>query len=445
VISHKTQFLNRIKSLPKFGDGICLDRVDYAILQLGLKNYLADTDKVVITGTNGKGSVAKLVNEILCVSGLNCGLFTSPHFIEFNERFEVSRNPVAYNLLEQICARIMPQLDKIEQEFTEKFGVFEVLFLLSLKVFQALNVNFLIIEAGIGGRYDPVRVLRSKLTALTSIDLEHCNLLGDTKELIAFDKIDACASGGEVVIGKLEASLKRKIGSYCAIRNIEVTDSQDIAINKQSDSAKNGHEIALDLDKSFCCYPNSFDLCALENLKTVLCLSEKILKNTIQNTDIDIRVEHYIKAIEQFENPGRFSVIKTQPKVIVDSAHTQASFSLLFDTLRSEYHASELIFLVGISQGRDPHHLIDGITAMAAHCIVSKASFKGAEPESIYTQLNSKGVPCTLEIQLTSAIEMALKKAKKSGAIIIVCGGLFFAGEVTSLINNKTDHDIFLY
>lgn len=441
MINYKTQFLNGIKSLPKFGDGICLDRVDHAISQLGLTNYIADTEKVIITGTNGKGSVAKLVNEILCVSGLHCGLFTSPHFMEFNERFAVSGKNVEYDRLEQTRALVIEQLDKIELTLAQKFGVFEVLFLISVKLFQALNVNFLIIEAGIGGRFDPVRVLRAKLTALTSVDLEHCNILGDTKELIAFDKIDACASGGEIVIGNLETSLKRKINAYGAIRDIKITYNEEVTINQVPGSAKSGLQVTLSPDKTFFAHPNFFGLCALENLKTSLCLSEKIL----QNTDIDIRVSHYIKAVEQFENPGRFSVIKNQPKVIADSAHTRESYSLLFDTLRSEYPASKLVFLVGISQGRDQQILVDGLSDLAADCIVSKARFKGADPVTLYTKLNANGVPCTLENKLTAAIDIALKRAEEIDATLIVCGGLFFAGEVAAVMNNKTDHDIFLY
>ena len=218
----KQVFLDKIKRLPKFGRGICLQRVDTAIDGVKPAPVIYKTHrKLFVTGTNGKGSVAFLLYDILSEVGLNCALFTSPHFFEFNERFRYSGKNVPYDTLNTAFDQIHTQIQRIEHENRETFGVFEVLFLLAIKAYKSLGADFLVFEAGIGGRYDPVRLMQSHLTALTSVDLEHREILGDSKELIAYDKLDACVSGGTTVVGNIDQTLKQKVDSILSAQECQ--------------------------------------------------------------------------------------------------------------------------------------------------------------------------------------------------------------------------------
>ena len=434
----KQALVEKLKLLPKFGSGICLARMTTALRDLQLESYLHNTPKVAITGTNGKGSVAKLLNEILSQMGFNGGLFTSPHFVEFNERFRLANRDLPYDMLNEIFDEIYPKINELESALQESFGVFEVLFLLALTSFKKCQADFLVFEAGIGGRYDPVRLLNADLTALTSVDMEHSEILGNSKELIAYDKLDACQSGGTTVIGNIDQQLKAKIDTYCRLRNTQAVYNSAIDI-----CASDEGELAVTIrkDSHFQCHSALFGKFAMENIKTTLCLAEIIL----DKYPLKQRLMAYEQAIQFHVNPGRLSKISDSPRVFVDSAHTAEAYRLLFDSLAQRYQNNKPIFLIGISEGRDTSPLTKGIKSLAHYCIVSSATQKGASPALLCDELKSVDVACQVEYNLPHAVSEALKMATSQSKDLIVCGGLFFAGEVTAIIKGSTGREIFLF
>ncbi|PCK33286.1 glutamate ligase domain-containing protein [Pseudoalteromonas piscicida] len=439
-MTDKTQFLALTKSFAKFGSGICLERLQLAITYLSLEAYIESVEKLVITGTNGKGSVAKLSNRILCQAGRSTGLFTSPHFLEFNERFTVNGEHVNYATLNQIAQDIVPHLAKVEATLNEKFGVFEFLYLVALCVFKQQKVELIIMEAGIGGRYDPIRVLKSHFAVLTSVDLEHCDILGSSKELIAFDKIDGCAHGGTLVVGNVDAHLKSKVKAYTKLTEIQCHFNSDVRLEKQA-NAFNQYKVSLSNNTHFTIAPKTFGQFAEENIKTAISISEVMAKAL----GFAITADDYTRAIDGFINDGRLSLVCDAPKIFVDSAHTDESFTMLFDSIKQDFPTQHIVILAGISKGRDQTVLAERIGELAQYCVVSKASFKGAEPELLYNKVKNKGVAASMWSDLKQAVEDAKAYAQQHNAIIFVCGGLFFAGEVSAILLNKSNQDIYLY
>ena len=163
---------------------------------------------VVVTGSNGKGSTAAFCAGIGRAYGLRTGLFTSPHLYRFNERFQVDGAPIGDDDLARLASRIEAAIAEISRRSGERFGAFEAMFALACLYFQERHCDFAVFEAGIGGRYDPVRLVGARVTCVTSVDYEHVELLGNTLELIASDKSDACASGGTIVYGENCRSLR---------------------------------------------------------------------------------------------------------------------------------------------------------------------------------------------------------------------------------------------
>ena len=134
-MSIKTQHLNKIAALPKFGSGVCLHRLSVVMRRLLPADHLANVAKIVVTGSDGKGSTAMLVSAILRASGVKTGLFTSPHFLEFNERFQIDGICVDYALLDETLDQVLDEAIMVERELNEIFGVFEILFLVAVLVF----------------------------------------------------------------------------------------------------------------------------------------------------------------------------------------------------------------------------------------------------------------------------------------------------------------------
>ena len=188
--------------LPRFGTGIGLHRVARGINALGLSIRDFCHKSVVITGSNGKGTVATVLADLASNCGIRTGVFTSPHIYDFNERFRVDGEMVSDYELNRTAEIIRGVINELTAELDkETFGEFEAWFLQSLLIFQRSNVDFCVFEAGIGGRYDPTRLIKPDHSCITSVDLEHTQLLGNTIREIALDKLDICPSGANIVLG----------------------------------------------------------------------------------------------------------------------------------------------------------------------------------------------------------------------------------------------------
>ena len=200
--------------LPKYGDGICLARMAALLEALGIDRARLQRISVVVTGSNGKGSTAAMCAQIGRAYGLRTGLFTSPHLFRFNERIQVDGEEIADAAFVHLKRHVEAAIADVSKRLGEKFGAFEALFALACLHFQVSGCDFAVFEAGIGGRYDPVRLVGAHETCVTSVDYEHVELLGNSLELIASDKSDACAAGGTIVYGENCRGLRPHLLEY---------------------------------------------------------------------------------------------------------------------------------------------------------------------------------------------------------------------------------------
>src|SRR6266480_7539989 len=200
--------------LPKYGDGICLARMAELLDALAVDRARLARVAVAVTGSNGKGSTAAFCAGIARAYGLRTGLFTSPHLYRCNERFQVDGTEIGDDDLARLVSRIEMAVTAISARRKEQFGAFEAMFALACLYFQERECDFAVFEAGIGGRYDPVRLIGARATCVTSLDYEHVELLGHSLELIASDKSDACASGGTIIYGENCRNLRPHLIEY---------------------------------------------------------------------------------------------------------------------------------------------------------------------------------------------------------------------------------------
>ncbi len=206
--------------LPKYGDGVCLARMAELLDLLAIDRARLQRRSVVVTGSNGKGSTAAFCAGIARAYGLRTGMFTSPHLFRVNERFQIDGAPIADDDLTRLVARIEAAIADVSKHSSEQFGAFEAMFALACLHFQESECEFAVFEAGIGGRYDPVRLVGSPVTCVTSVDYEHVELLGNSLQLIVSDKSDACASGGTIIYGENCRSLRPHIVEYNRNRGV---------------------------------------------------------------------------------------------------------------------------------------------------------------------------------------------------------------------------------
>lgn len=420
-MDYKTAFLSQIKALPKFVAGTSLQRVDMLMHSVVSPHYLQQTPKIVITGSNGKGSTSMMVDSIMRQHGLTVGLFTSPHFLEFSERFKINGELPDYKQLFQVTEHVLQVATQIEHDLNEQFCFFDILFIIALAVFERNDAQMMVFEAGIGGRYDPVRLLKADLTALTSVSKEHTEILGPTEELIAYDKLDACISGGTTVVGRLPEGLLDKVKLYSQLRNVNIIDASEHA-QVEGDSMRIRDFETAQIS------PKILGISQYSNMQTAIIVcktwfGEQLPEQFLQNC---------IAGIEQCSVPGRFEKISTGPEIYIDAAHTNDAFEMLFDTIKNQFADKPAIFISGISTGRDKTVLAKRLSEAGAELIITQPHYRGEDAERLFVQCHTEN-PMYLETQVSQALTVAKQRAQELGARIFVVGSLFLAGEVTAL------------
>ncbi|MFG3596437.1 hypothetical protein [Bradyrhizobium sp. RDI18] len=148
--------------LPKYGDGVCLARMAELLDMLAVDRARLRRISVVVTGSNGKGSTAAMCARIGRAYGLRTGLFTSPHLFRFNERIQVDNVEIDDDALALLKRKVEVVVADVSSRRGEQFGAFEALFALACLHFQKSECDFAVFEAGIGGRYDPVRLIGAR-------------------------------------------------------------------------------------------------------------------------------------------------------------------------------------------------------------------------------------------------------------------------------------------
>ena len=455
----KKKLLSTLANFEKFGTGICFERISLAYDLLKLRSYFYTAHITVITGTNGKGSTANALSNLLVSAGKETGLFTSPHFIEFNERFIHQGKPIDYQTLNQQMDRLLPIVQQIQTILSQKFGTFEVLFLLALCVFESKKIAYLVIEAGIGGRFDPVRTLQAPLCALTSVDLEHTELLGKTIEAIACDKLDATPPKGHCVIGQLTPNINNQdyiinhrlestLAAYAEASEFTTSRAEDevsIAVLNRS-ANKTAKQLTLRINLNDPTLP-PFNLTVAHlsdiqilNWQSALALYKRLSK-LVKLRDQNANLSCHPKIIEQALNTpslsGRFQTIAQNPTIIVDSAHTPNAYRWLFNTIKADYQDKPCIFVVGLSIGRNIEqfkHIISSLDST----IVTTQAHNGIDAQQLANQLDSQWAFA----DIADAIDQAKQIAHEQDGRIFIVGGLFLGASASAYLQGLPYKDL---
>jgi len=205
------QAIEKLYSLQKFG------------IKLGLQNiqnfleYLGNPEKQFksfhIAGTNGKGSTASFISSILIENNLKTGLYTSPHFVKFNERIRINGKEIEDEYIAKFVKENQNFIDENHLTF------FEATTAMAFKYFTENKIDFAVIETGLGGRLDATNVVNPVASIITSISLEHTEMLGNSLKEIAFEKGGIIKNNSKVFIGRLPEEAEREIEKICKERN----------------------------------------------------------------------------------------------------------------------------------------------------------------------------------------------------------------------------------
>jgi dihydrofolate synthase/folylpolyglutamate synthase len=437
-------------NLPKYGDGMCLARLAMLLDTLSIDRARLRKHSVVVTGSNGKGSTAAFCASIGRAFGLRTGLFTSPHLYRFNERFQIDGVPVDDELLEALVLRVATAIADLKQHtLDETFGAFEAQFALACLYFQETGCEFAVFEAGIGGRYDPVRLIGADVTCVTSVDLEHVNLLGNTLEMIACDKSDACINGGTIVYGENCQPLSANLAEYNRNRNVTGLHV--------GDAIKISNVFASTKGQTFNCRLGAFDLRALEltllgsfqlNNAAVAAALFILWMQRMHPDAASSAIDHAVRTgLRDTKWPGRLEVIQKNPLTVIDVGHTPDGVSQALTSLRAIHGADNWILVLGTSGDKNVDDIAKHLAPNFDTIVCTRAYHKGADARIIGAAARKAHATARIHVanEIGDAVRLSQQLARAVPRKVYVAGGLFVAIEYATVLRGGRAQDLVFF
>lgn len=410
-----------IFGIPKFGNGIGLHRI-YSFLESRDIDLAALSRKsVVVTGSNGKGSVSKLITHALEKQSHKVFHFSSPHLFDVTERFYHTDQSIEEAELFAIIADIKRFNDKYLVPDGDALGEFEAIFLSAIVWLQEKEFDFAVWEAGIGGRYDPTRLVGAKLTALTAVELEHTDLLGPTKELIAYDKLDACQAGGKTVISNcVEKSLTDRIRAYSRVRKVEpIFLSEKIEISTVNNTVS-GQKYRAEIEGID--YEGSLKLLGKYQVSNAVtaafCVAELTGKSCLDSLD----------QMRDCTWPARMERISEDPPVWVDVGHTPQAIEQSAQAFREFINPDDAIVVFGVSDNKEVESIANVVREKFPNIFLTAANKNGAAVSSLEKYFSKSNIVGSNQ-NISEAVRIVRRKAIEEGKTVLVLGGLFLAVE----------------
>ncbi len=368
-----------LTSQGKFYINLGLERI-LAVLNL-LGNPQDKLKCIHVAGTNGKGSVCAIIDAILSKAGMKTGLYTSPHIFDYTERIKINGIDISQNDFAKYVLQICDLADKHNIHLTE----FEILTAVMFKYFADNNVDVVVLETGLGGRFDATNVIKSNLcSVITHIDLDHTERLGNTKSKIAFEKAGIIKPDSPVFTCEGYEEIKDK-ADECNSLFVLVTPFEDT-----TNLALKGS-------------------CQQENLSLALAavryLFPQISENTIQ------------QALKEVKHPCRFQLCRED--LIIDASHNPNGVMALRESLDFYYPDKKRCFVFGCLRNKDYKRMMQ--------ILFSKGD------EICFYHFNNKN-SCTIE-ELQNTCEYPSKVFQSleelpSDRLKIVCGSFYMLNEI---------------
>ncbi|NER50879.1 MAG: bifunctional folylpolyglutamate synthase/dihydrofolate synthase [Symploca sp. SIO1B1] len=401
-----------------------LERISHLMEVLGNPHH--SFPSIHVGGTSGKGSTSIFLASILTTQGYKTGLFLSPHLQIINEAYQINCKLAATTKLVEIFERVKSAIAKVAQE--NIFGqpsYFEAQVALAFCLFEEQKVDVAIIEVGLGGRLDATNILSSTIAVLTSVGLDHTEILGSTVEEIAEEKAGIIKAHQHVVCGFSKETTREIVAQRCEKSNSQLWQlEQDFSFTVHSGS------LIINLPGK-----------VYENLSLTKLIGEFQFSNAACATaaaylfsqgnlsDVAVR-EGLADAII----PGRMEILQTQPVVILDGAHNPDKMRSASHSVHTLFGGKEKVVIVSFKKGKPVAdilpYLIDNVKCFILTAFQVKGLWEPYPPEELKKAFNSiaPSVPCFIVDDPINAVQEGLSRAENND-LVWITGSLYLAGD----------------
>lgn len=436
MISTYKDALNFIHGRTKFKKIPTLQRMRRLLAELG--NPQEGLHYIHVTGTNGKGSTVAMMRSMLIASGLDVGSFTSPFITRFNERIEYNAKQISDQDLVRLTDRVARVVTRLDQELPSGGPTeFEIDTAIMFCYMAEKQPDVVLLEVGIGGRYDSTNVIIPDVSVITTVGWDHMKYLGNTLAAIAGQKAGIIKAGRPVVIGQLPASAEAVVEQTAAEqgaplyklgRDFQVTNLRPhrfLAEVKYQGQSLNNFRCRLGLGGDY----------QVENAAVALSATRLFL--SARRLPLD---RHALEqGLRETRWPGRLEPVNDEPLVLLDGAHNLPGVQALVKTLKDDFSDREIYLLVAILADKQ-YQLMLGELASLGNVHIMVTHFAGPGPQRPSADLAGVAdeIPSRHPITYAPQWQLGFQKIASqlsSDDVFVVTGSLYFISEVRKLFS----------
>ena len=425
-----TEALDWLYNVRRFGPKRTLYPTGYILEHYG--NPQRCFKSIHVAGSNGKGSTSAIIATIMQAHGYKVGLFTSPHLENFTERIKINGEEIPQTEVAKYLNEISIVLNAM-LELPEPLPLrfFDIVTVMAFRYFADQEVDYAIIEVGLGGRLDATNIIESEVSVITNIGYEHTNILGETLTEIAYEKAGIIKPNSVIVTGENKAEVLRVFNEIAETKKTKMIHVQNQTSSKRICSGIEGQTFSLMTPDHQ--YPELH--IPLIGHHQVLNASTAII--AVEVLDFPISMNAVVEGLKMVSWPGRLEVVRKQPLLVLDCAKDAEATAAATKAIEEEFSYDRLIAIVSISSDKKIPPMIENIARIADHFILTTHSVerRAADPEYLGEEVNRNGRTFEIHEDQRKALENALKLAGENDMVLVI-GSVYLAGDIRSLMKS---------
>ncbi len=387
-----------------------------------LYNYPHKAYKTIhVAGTNGKGSTSHLIASILQQNGYKVGLYTSPHLVDFRERIRVNGTMIPKQDVVDFVSGYLKKNSGLAPSF------FELTMMLAFDYFRKSEVDYAVIEVGLGGRLDSTNIISPILSIITNISFDHTQFLGDTLAKIASEKAGIIKSGIPVVIGEAEDDVREVFSKKAEEAGSPIVFAEDepqvMNVGREKDMLR------LSTADFGVIYGELSGDCQAKNANTVLCAVKQLssLGVTVSHESVEYAFSHVCEISGLM---GRWMIVGTSPRVVCDTGHNVGGVQYIVKQLAKEKYR-HLHIIIGFVRDKDIAHILDMFPRYAAYYFTNASIPRALPSDELKALATARGLEGNDYKNVQEAYNAACEAAD-SDDMIFIGGSTFVVADFLS-------------
>lgn len=440
-----------IKGVAKFGSNLGLERTE-KILEI-----LGDPHKKIksihIAGTNGKGSTTAMIAQILIEAGYKVGMYTSPYIEEFEERIQINGTNISKEELSNVVTKVSEAVREVIALGYDNPTEFEIITCAMFLFFYEQQVDFAVVEVGLGGRLDSTNVIIPLVSVITSISYDHMNILGNSLEEIALEKAGIIKNGVPLILYPQEKCVQQVMERVCKEKQVKMIKVDEESVKflgaYEDENLKNFNENnlgdnenikikyhqKLNVSTEIEAYDIQLSLLGkhqLLNCATVIYTIEELITQGIK-----INKNSILKALKEVKWKGRLEVMANNPLVVIDGAHNIDGIKRLAESVKVYFKYNKIILILGILADKQVYDMVKTMVNLADRIItVTPHSDRAQIAEELKNVIDEHDIPCEAIDNYEEAYEKALSYCHKDD-LLLLSGSLYMIGDMRKIIKMK--------